>query len=192
MARTSKEQKAQTHRNIVLRASRLFRGHGSQAGIGQVMRELALTHGGFYRHFASKEALVGEAIAQALDEVATLLEGQVLPQPEALRLKTLVETYLSLEHVRNPDLWCAFAALGPDWARLDAEPKALLAQAVARYTERLAALVPALVRVRGLWGIFLLMSGMAGVIVFARTLVSGEEQERALEAARSHYLTLFS
>ena len=67
--RHSREEAARTHARIVERAATLFRERGIDGiGLADVMQEAGLTHGGFYKHFASKDALVATACAHALSE----------------------------------------------------------------------------------------------------------------------------
>jgi len=66
------DHKQQTRERIVRAAARRFRRRGSDgAGIGDLMRDLRLTHGGFYRHFDSKERLFAEAFEHSLKELAS-------------------------------------------------------------------------------------------------------------------------
>ena len=67
--RYSAEHKEQTRGRIVRAAARRFRSRGSEAAVGELMRDLRLTHGGFYRHFESKEDLFAEAFEQSLKEL---------------------------------------------------------------------------------------------------------------------------
>ena len=60
------EQKAETHERIIEAAARSFREHGSEGqGVARLMKDAGLTHGGFYRHFESKEDLYVDAITKA-------------------------------------------------------------------------------------------------------------------------------
>ncbi len=70
--RYAAEHKQQTRQRIVRAAARRFRSRGAEgATIGTLMRDLRLTHGGFYRHFGNKEQLFLEAFEQALKEVTS-------------------------------------------------------------------------------------------------------------------------
>jgi TetR/AcrR family transcriptional repressor of nem operon len=114
MARRSAAEKAETHERIVEHAAQAFREHGSGVGIGEVMKELGLTHGGFYRHFESKDDLLVAAISQALSEVADRLERIAEKVEPAKRLEAIITAYLSTEHLRHPETWCALALYGAD------------------------------------------------------------------------------
>jgi TetR/AcrR family transcriptional regulator, transcriptional repressor for nem operon len=131
--RKSREAAAESRRNIVETAAKLLRERGLGVGLADIMAAAGLTHGGFYRHFASKEALVAEVLQQALDEKAeSLVARDGISAREAL--KAYVALYLSSAHVDNPGKGCPIAALGAEAARSDEAARALAAGA-----EKLAA-----------------------------------------------------
>ena len=74
--RMSKDEKERSHQRIVASAARLFRERGLEgASVGDVMAAAGMTHGGFYKHFDSKDALAGSALALAFAEFTQPLEG---------------------------------------------------------------------------------------------------------------------
>jgi TetR/AcrR family transcriptional repressor of nem operon len=111
--RKSREEAAQTRRRIVEAASREFRKNGIVAtGLTDLMKAAGLTHGGFYKHFASKDELVAEATTAALD---ALLEGMVAhPTSNAA-----VAAYLSTRHRDDPASGCPLAAIGSELSRMN-------------------------------------------------------------------------
>ena len=110
-----------THRRIVETAARRLREVGYAAlGVASVMRDAGLTHGGFYAHFASKDALLAEAIAEAGRDGLESLRRAVEDAPPDDRLAVLVDAYLSRLHQLHPELGCPLAALGTETARQDA------------------------------------------------------------------------
>src|SRR6266849_120129 len=93
------EHKQQTRERIVRAAARRFRSRGGEgAGIGDLMRDLCLTHGGFYRHFDSKEDLFVEAFEQSLKEVGDRVVNAIEQTPPGAELKALIDAYLDVEH----------------------------------------------------------------------------------------------
>src|ERR1700753_2607096 len=106
--RYSKEHKSQTHARIVKRASVKLREKGAHGiGVADLMKEAGLTHGGFYAHFDSREALVIEAFTHAMDrstERWRKLSEQTAPE---LRLATIVDSYLTTVHRDDPGHGCA-------------------------------------------------------------------------------------
>src|SRR5438309_11511279 len=100
--RYSSEHKQQTREKIVKAAARRFCKRGSErAGIGDLMRDLRLTHGGFYRHFLSKEELFVAAFEQRLKQLAHHADSAVKHAPKGGELKAHIDRYLSLEHYED-------------------------------------------------------------------------------------------
>src|SRR6476619_9595 len=122
--RKSRIEAAKTRERIVTAAAAEFRQHGIAAtGLAQLMRAAGLTHGGFYRHFASKDQLVSEACSQAAQSLASGLKSQIEGKPPDQALPLLVGKYLSRSHRDRPAIGCVLAALGSELARADAKPR---------------------------------------------------------------------
>src|SRR5512138_214608 len=107
--RYSKEHKQETHARIVRKASVRLREKGAHGiGVADVMKEAGLTHGGFYAHFPSREALLVEALARAGRDsaaaVARAAEARRVKGASAFR--SLVETYLSDRHLTSTETGC--------------------------------------------------------------------------------------
>ena len=116
--RKTKEQTAETRQRIVDAAAALFRRHGIDAvGVDAIMHAAGLTHGGFYGHFPSKEALVAEVAAASLGRAATRWEriAQEAEPDDALR--QIVGSYLHPDHVKAPERGCVLTTLGAEVAR---------------------------------------------------------------------------
>jgi len=115
--RYTPQHKQETHERVVRAASRHFRALGGKGvAIADLMRKLGLTHGGFYRHFDSKEQLLAEAIIKGFDDVAAMSSEAVKKAPPGSELKFIIERYLSLEHCANPADGCPIAALASEIA----------------------------------------------------------------------------
>ena len=109
--RVTREKAAENRARIVETASRLFRERGFDGvGLDAIMKDVGLTHGGFYGHFTSKEDLAAEAVAHALEHGAEL-------QSRYTNVADLVSGYLSESHLADRANGCALAALGGDMAR---------------------------------------------------------------------------
>src|SRR5258708_14361501 len=112
----SQADKAESHDRIVRMAAAGFRDTGVDGvGVADLMKDAGLTHGGFYRHFASRDALVAEAIecalhegAQAVDAVANIKQSP---------LAALVDAYLSTAHRDGLATTCAVTTLAGDVPR---------------------------------------------------------------------------
>ena len=115
-------RKQQSHERIVAAAARAIRHHGyAGVGVAEVMKKAGLTHGGFYAHFASRDALLAEAIAQAGRENAAQFERRVAARAAGGKtaLRALIEGYLSPEHLHPPEGGCI---AGPFSAGLAGQP----------------------------------------------------------------------
>ncbi|HRF10295.1 MAG TPA: TetR family transcriptional regulator, partial [Xanthobacteraceae bacterium] len=111
--RSSREVAAGNRERIVAIAARLFRERGLAAvGVAEVMQEAGMTHGGFYKHFESKDALIDEACRHSFAESGSSLRAAAESTVEGEELRTIVDRYLSRRHRDNPGAGCALAALG--------------------------------------------------------------------------------
>ncbi|MFF0075856.1 TetR/AcrR family transcriptional regulator [Streptomyces sp. NPDC005494] len=119
MGRVSQAQAEENRRRVVETASKLFREQGTQVSVADLMKAAGMTHGGFYKQFASKEALIGEATAHAFGELGRL-HGAGFAQHGGTRetaQQALIDGYLSPEHRDNVAEGCPTAALAVDMAR---------------------------------------------------------------------------
>jgi TetR/AcrR family transcriptional repressor of nem operon len=106
------------HKEIVAKAATMLRERGVDGlSVADVMAAAGLTHGGFYRHFASKEALVAEATTAAFASIAERIEQGVSKDGPAAALRAYIVDYLSLGHIANPGIGCPVASFGTDVAR---------------------------------------------------------------------------
>lgn len=192
MARRSAEDKAQTRQDIVRQASRAFRARGGGVGIGEVMKELGLTHGGFYRHFEGKDDLFVEAVALALGEIADRLVRVAEKAREGERLEAIIGAYLSPEHLHHPETWCALAAMAPDIARQSTAVRKRLDGALASYMEKLKPYMPGSTAQEQQANFILLFSGMSGAVAMARAIGDKAMREQVLGLARDYYLRVFA
>ena len=120
MSRTPNSRKHETHERIVDVAARAIRRHGyAGVGVADVMKEAGLTHGGFYAHFDSRDALIIEALERAGrdsgEAVTRALERRAAKGVSAFR--ALVEAYLGDEHLASLETGCPVAALACDMPR---------------------------------------------------------------------------
>jgi TetR/AcrR family transcriptional repressor of nem operon len=114
------QRRGETHQRIIEAAGRLFRQHGIDGiGVDAIMREAGLTHGGFYAHFPSKEAMVAEVSRAMLEKSAEKWTEFASGDDKAAALRRIVEPYLSAEHVRS-DTGCALTTLSTEAARRSA------------------------------------------------------------------------
>ena len=125
--RKSKQEAAETRRRIVKAAAAKFRLNGiSGTGLSDLMAAAGLTHGGFYRHFESKDQLVAEACSAAGKSAMATFFSNKSPKNG---LKERVAEYLSPAHRDDPSAGCPLAALGSEIARCDEKTRAAATQA---------------------------------------------------------------
>lgn len=187
------EQKAKTREKILAAASQSFREHGSEMnGIGQVMKQLGLTKGGFYRHFESKGDLYAAAIARAFEELGDRMVAVAKAAPKGAGLRAVIEYYLSAGHLNAPRIGCPLAALASETARQPLEVRKRINQSMLGYGERMLPYIPGRTVEDKRARVFILFSGMAGVLVAARALHHPQDRERMLAAARSFYVEAFA
>jgi TetR/AcrR family transcriptional repressor of nem operon len=127
MGRVSQAQAQENRKQVVAAAARLFRERGVQGvSVADLMAEVGLTHGGFYKQFDSKEALLTEATVQAFADLAVLLAGFDARHPgdhESAR-QDLVDYYLSTEHRDDHGEGCPATGFASDIASEDVDPTA--------------------------------------------------------------------
>ena len=168
------------------------RKHGSGVGIGEVMKELGLTHGGFYRHFRSKDDLLVEAIALGLTQVADRLDRVAQQAQPGSELAAIITAYMSEEHLRHPETWCALATLSPDIARQSAAVRKRLDGAMLRYMEKMTKYMPGASEQERGSAFLVLFSGMAGAMAMTRAMGDKDMRHQILGAMREYYLKTFA
>ncbi|MBU0724307.1 MAG: TetR/AcrR family transcriptional regulator [Alphaproteobacteria bacterium] len=111
--RYSAKETAEKHERILTEAARLFRERGfAGAGVAEIMQAAGLTHGAFYAHFPSKEALASAALTHAFEQTNARRQADTGDPKQAF-----LDRYLSVAHRDRPGAGCAIAALGPEVAR---------------------------------------------------------------------------
>lgn len=190
--RYSVQQKQETRERIVRAASKHFRGRGwDGVAIADLMGNLNLTHGGFYRHFDSKEQLFAEAVAKGFEEVTAKFKDAVEKAPSGGALKVIIEQYLSLEHCANPDSGCPVAALASEIARYPRALRVKIDRAMRDHLNRMSGFLPGATEKERQHNCLVLLSGMSGALTLARTVADNEMRQSILQAAREFYIKSF-
>jgi TetR/AcrR family transcriptional regulator, transcriptional repressor for nem operon len=186
------EQKQETHDRIVRAASRRFRRYGeSNVAIADLMQELKLTHGGFYKHFNSKQDLFIESIEQAFEEAGGKLDQVTKKAGTGAELRTIIETYLSLEHCSNLDECCPVAAFGPEMPRQPRAVRTHFDAALRNHAQRFAKFLPGSTDAERRRNFGILFSGMSGALGLARAISDEDMKRRILEGAKDFYIRSF-
>src|SRR6185503_9242003 len=105
------------------------------------MARAGLTHGGFYSHFSSKDALIEEALRDAIEQVKAWI-GSVADSNED-KIEAVIRAYLSPYHRDNPQTGCVAGTLAPEIARHSPAVREMFTSSIAEHIEMLASLLPA-------------------------------------------------
>lgn len=190
--RRSAEEKAETRRQIVRTAGRMIRGRGlAETGVAEVMAEAGLTHGGFYRHFTSKDELAAAAVEAAFAHMRARLEAITAKAPSGKRLEALIETYLTEAHRDQPEHGCVMASVGMEAQRSRGVVQAAYEAGIARLLGLLADQIAAPMRRQQEDRAQAVLSVMVGGLLLARALKhDAVASKRALRNARGAALAL--
>src|SRR5881398_2774914 len=183
-ASTSTSRKEQTHERIVEAAARAIRRSGyNGTGVADIMKDAGLTHGGFYAHFGSREAMLAEAADRAGAEAVAAsarIAGSASPQRALLEL---VRAYLSRAHVEDIERGCPVAALGSEMPRQAPEVRRAA-------TRRIKEMIDLVARQSPDWGqpgahehALVTVITMVGALVLARAVDDPRLSDALLKAA---------
>jgi TetR/AcrR family transcriptional repressor of nem operon len=186
------EHKAETHQRIVTDASRRIRSEGiTGAAVSAVMRDAGLTHGGFYKHFQSKDELLMESLSEAFQEIANRLTHAAEQSKPKAAWKAIVKTYLSLEFCDHVEYGCPLPALAPELARAGETMKPRIFEELKKYRSRMLPFMPGQRTADKERAFFSIFSTMVGAIEIARILPGPEMREKVLASARDLLLRSF-
>jgi len=168
--RYSKDHKDETRAQILSAAARLFRTEGiASVSVADVMADVGLTHGGFYRYFPSKEALVKESVASAVAATSDYLASQ--KQVGVGGLEGLLRAYLRDARRDSPHNGCVFSILTAEMARRPADSKESFLEGLDVFVELIFEELPATVPKAERWRRATVIFGlMVGVMQIARLM----------------------
>jgi TetR/AcrR family transcriptional regulator, transcriptional repressor for nem operon len=186
------EHKLETHRKIVSDASRRVRAEGlSGAAVSTVMKDAGLTHGGFYKHFGSKDDLLLESVREGFREIEGTLVRAAEQSPPGEAWKSVVKTYLSMELCEHPERGCPLAALSPELARADKKMKPQIAAELVNYKNRMLPFMPGQQTGDKERAFFAIFSTMIGAVEIARLLPDRAMRDKVLTNGRNFLLDSF-
>jgi TetR/AcrR family transcriptional repressor of nem operon len=185
--RYSAGHKATTRRRIVGGAAAALRGRGlAGVGVADLMREAGLTHGGFYAHFPSKDALVAEAIQHASAQSMRSLGKAVSRAAAGHGFEAIVATYLTAAHRDRPERGCTLAALAGEVSRDSPAARRALGAQLEDLLTLLAEHVPARRGVSKRRRAMAALSCLVGALTLSRVATDRAASEEILAAARRH------
>ena len=179
--------KEASHERIVSAAARAIRRSGyAGTGVADIMKEAGLTHGAFYAHFPSREAMLAEAAGRACAESAAVVADVVAGAPPEQALATMLRAYLSREHLEQVEIGCPLAALGSETARQAPEVRRVT-------TRHIKAMIDLVARQSPDWGqpgaherALVTIATMVGTLLLARAVDEPALSDRLCEAAVKH------
>ena len=187
MKRATTRSKEATHERIVETAARAIRRSGYDGtSVADIMKEAGLTHGGFYAHFPSREAMLAEAADRAGAEAVAASSRIAATVPPEQALQSLLCAYLSREHVKSPEMGCPVAALGSEMPRQAPEVRRAA-------TRRIKEMIDVVARQSPDWGqpgahehALVTAATMVGALVMARAVDDPKLSDALLKAALKH------
>jgi len=182
--------KEETHERIVAVAARAIRRSGYDGtGVADIMKEAGLTHGGFYSHFASREAMLAEAAGRACAQSAAAVAEVVAGVPPEDALEAMVRAYLSKEHLAQIEAGCPLAALGSETARQAPDVRRVTTRHIKEMVDLAARQAPD-------WGqptaherALVTVATMVGALLLARAVDDPALSDSLREAAIKHLLS---
>ena len=190
MSRTPNSRKETTHERIVEIAARAVRRNGyAGVGIAEVMKEAGLTHGGFYAHFKSRDALLVEALEHASRERSEAVSRAVKQGAGAgiSAFRTLVESYLSEQQIVSCEAGCPIAALASEMPRQAPTVREASAVRVRRLIDVVRATLPKQHRASA----SVVAGTLVGTLQLSRALGDNAEGRAVLSNARKALISRF-
>ncbi|BBA40092.1 MULTISPECIES: TetR/AcrR family transcriptional regulator [Burkholderia] len=191
--RKSRAETAETRQRIVEIAAQQFRSKGIQGtGLNDVMSEAGLTHGGFYRHFESKNQLLAEAFELALSSVVDSLSESARKTGGKAGFASMVNSYVSRTHRDNAADGCPFAGMGSELARADELTREAATLGLSKMVEALAEHIGS-----GEAGddmshpnAMFALSAMVGAITLSRIVSDPKTSDALLKTVKRHLIEL--
>jgi TetR/AcrR family transcriptional repressor of nem operon len=187
MKRSPTSRKDATHDRIVEAAARAIRrsGYGG-TGVADIMKDAGLTHGGFYAHFASREAMLAEAADRAgADGLAAVARIAAAASPDQA-LHVLLRAYLSKAHVHNVETGCTVAALGSEMPRQAPKVRRAATRRIKDMIDLVARQFPDGGKRGAQQRALVTVATMVGALVLARAVDDPQLSDSLREAALKH------
>jgi TetR/AcrR family transcriptional repressor of nem operon len=186
------EHKAEVHQKIVKDASRRVRAEGlNGTAVAAVMRDTGLTHGGFYKHFGSKDDLVMESLREAFRDIGDKFVRVAEQSRSEAAWKAIVKSYLSLEYCDHVERGCPLPALAPEMARVDETMRSQVLAELVKYRDRMLPFMPGRRTADKERAFFVIFSSMIGTVEIARMMPDRAAQEKVLASTREFLLRSF-
>ena len=179
--KVSKETMAEHREQIITAAARRFREGGfDNVSVGDIMKEVGLTHGGFYGHFSSKEELVALASLRAITETVAKWQ-KIVDEAPGDRLEAVVDSYLSLRHHNRPETGCVVAALGSELSRQPSAVKEAVTAGQQTLLEFLSGIAPGKTKALRRKQAIIALAAMVGGMILARDTSEPQLRQEILD-----------
>ncbi|GHO86990.1 TetR/AcrR family transcriptional regulator [Dictyobacter formicarum] len=189
----SRQETQQTYQRIVQNAAQQIRVQGvNGVGIVDLMGQVGLTHGGFYAHFRSKDALLAEICHAGIAETLEKLTQAVDHAPAGTELSALVNTYLSVAHRDHPATGCVMPTLAADVARRPEEVRTAFTEGYEKLLQFVASVMPEDTDEKRYDAAIALLAEMVGAVLLSRTVNDPALSERILRVNRDFSLQTFT
>jgi len=163
--------KEASHERIVAAAARAIRRSGYDGtGVADIMKEAGLTHGAFYAHFPSREAMLAEAASRACAESAAVAADVAASVPPGQALAAMLHAYLSPEHLAQIEQGCPLAALGSETARQTPDVRRVTTRHIKEMVDLAARQLPGWGRADAHERSLVTVSAMVGTLLLARAV----------------------
>jgi TetR/AcrR family transcriptional repressor of nem operon len=180
--KVSKQRMAEHREQIIAAAADRFREHGFDGiSVADLMKEVGLTHGGFYGHFSSKEELVALASLRAMSSTAIKWQ-KVIDEAPGDPLAALAKSYLSPRHHGHPETGCLFAALGSELARQPSSVRDAVTEGQETFFDLLACIVPGRTKAARKKRAIITLASLVGGMILARSVSDPKLSQEILEA----------
>jgi len=183
--RKSRQEAAETRERIVTVAAREFNEGGIEStGLADIMTAAGLTHGGFYKHFSSKDRLVAEAVERALEKSLLSMEG-----PKGGRsLEGIAADYLSKDHRDDFDSACPLSSLGTELRFADNGTRQVASEGIERFISVIEARFPGLPPKEAKAKAHAIVSAMVGAMMLSRIVTDPKLSDRLLRDTKDFVL----
>ena len=179
--KVSKEVMAEHKEQIIAAAARRYRERGFDGiSVADLMQEVGLTHGGFYRHFSSKDELIALSVLRAVSE--TIIEWRkIADDAKGDRFGAVVHYYLSLRHHDHRETGCLAAALGCELSRLPSPVKEAVTEGERQIIDFLRGIAPGKTKALRRKHAIVAFASMVGGMTLARMTSDGELRQEILK-----------
>jgi TetR/AcrR family transcriptional repressor of nem operon len=143
-----------------------------------------MTNGGFYRHFASKDEMIGMAIGAAFADIANRFDRRLRRNGAAAAVEAYVDEYLSDRHLEHPGYGCPVAAVATDAGRGAGVLAAEFAAGAEKLIGRLSAGSGSGITAPGRSKAIRRMAMLVGAVVVARAIGHGDLREEIIAACK--------